>query len=283
MKRAHRLTRLAACLLLFFWTPFGTGYVMNLAWVRQAPEIQENMDKFREMKISAERFSGYRQWNAENYRQLAKDFLFQNGKIENGTPSLSPCSWYSLLIPEIKIDGYAKAWEKVLGDVQCFPVAQDTTGKEKVNYEDSWGTSRTYGGNRVHEGTDLMASNQERGYFSVVSVSDGVVEKKGWLKLGGYRLGIRSPGGTYFYYAHLESYADGLEEGSVVKAGQTIGKMGDSGYGEEGTVGKFDVHLHFGIYIKMGKKDISVNPYPVLQAVERKKSFETALSTASFL
>lgn len=269
MKQSYRLARLAACLLLFFWTPFGTGYVMNLTWVRQAPEIQENMEQFRKMNISAARFSGYRKWKNEDYRQLAKDFLFHNGKIEQGVASLSPCSWYSLLLSEEKVGGYAKAWEKVLGDVQCFPVAEDVWGKEKVAYEDSWGTSRSFGGNRVHEGTDIMPSNNERGYFSVVSVSDGVVEKKGWLKLGGYRLGIRSPGGTYFYYAHLESYADGLEEGSVVKAGQTIGKMGDSGYGEEGTMGKFDVHLHFGIYIKMEKKDISVNPYPILQAVER--------------
>lgn len=269
MKQSYRLARLAACLLLFFWTPFGTGYVMNLTWVRQAPEIQENMEQFRKMNISAARFSGYRKWKNEDYRQLAKDFLFHNGKIEQGAASLSPCSWYSLLLSEEKVGGYAKAWEKVLGDVQCFPVSEDVWGKEKVAYEDSWGTSRSFGGNRVHEGTDIMPSNNERGYFSVVSVSDGVVEKKGWLKLGGYRLGIRSPGGTYFYYAHLESYADGLEEGSVVKAGQTIGKMGDSGYGEEGTMGKFDVHLHFGLYIKMEKEDISVNPYPILQAVER--------------
>lgn len=34
-------------------------------------------------------------------------------------------------------------------------------------------------------------------------------------------------------------------------------------------MGKFDVHLHFGLYIKMEKEDISVNPYPILQAVER--------------
>ena len=143
--------------------------------------------------------------------------------------------------------------------------------------------SRNYGGNRVHEGTDLMASTQKRGYFSVVSVSDGVVEKKGWLKLGGYRLGIRSPGGAYFYYAHLAGYADGLEEGTTVKAGQIIGQMGDSGYGSEGTVGKFAVHLQCGIYIKIAGKEVSVNPYPILQTVERIKSFETALSTDTFL
>ena len=131
--------------------------------------------------------------------------------------------------------------------------------------------SRSYGGNRVHEGTDIMPSNKERGYFPVVSVCDGTVEKKGWLNLGGYRLGIRSKAGAYFYYAHLESYAEGIKEGTKVKAGQIIGYMGDSGYGEEGTVGKFDVHLHFGLYLDLDGKEVSVNPYEVLRSVEGKK------------
>ena len=61
-------------------------------------------------------------------------------------------------------------------------------------------------------------------------------------------MGILAPGGAYFYYAHLDSYAD-LKEGDPVKAGDFLGYMGDSGYGEEGTTGKFPVHLHVGIYL----------------------------------
>ena len=62
-----------------------------------------------------------------------------------------------------------------------------------------------------------------------------------------------------------------------MKAGELLGYMGDSGYGKEGTVGKFPVHLHFGIYFMMGDKEISVNPYPILKAMEK------PLSTARFL
>ena len=69
-------------------------------------------------------------------------------------------------------------------------------------------------------------------------MTDGVIVNKGWLEQGGYRLGIVAPGGAYFYYAHLDSYAE-LEEGDVVQAGDILGYMGDSGYGEEGTKGKF--------------------------------------------
>ena len=52
-----------------------------------------------------------------------------------------------------------------------------------------------------------MAEKNERGWYSVISVSDGVVEKIGWLPQGGYRIGIRSANGVYFYYAHLAEYA----------------------------------------------------------------------------
>lgn len=253
---------------LFFLTPLLSGLVMNLAWVQEEPALAEDMERFREMKVSAERLAGYRGWEEDEYRQLARDYMYYDGHVKKGMKSVTPLCWYRILLPEDKVDGYARAFQTIISDMKCFPVEKDPQGKETLNYADSWGGSRSYGGDRIHEGTDIMTSNNVRGYFSVVSVSDGVVEKKGWLKLGGYRIGIRSPGGAYFYYAHLAGYADEIEEGSTVKAGQLLGFMGDSGYGEEGTIGKFDVHLHFGIYLTVGKNEISVNPYEVLKAVE---------------
>ena len=130
-------------------------------------------------------------------------------------------------------------------------------------FDDGYGEGRSYGGSRRHEGIDIMAVGADAGELEVQSVSDGTVEQMGWLELGGYRVGIRSPGGLYFYYAHLDSYAN-LKEGDPVKAGDFLGFMGDSGYGEEGTTGKFPVHLHVGIYLNRGEQEISINPYPVL-------------------
>ena len=86
-------------------------------------------------------------------------------------------------------------------------------------------------------------------------MTDGVVTEKGWLEKGGWRIGITAPTGAYFYYAHLDSYAE-LEKGDPVKAGDLLGYMGDSGYGEEGTTG-VSVHLHLGIYLKEGTEEIS--------------------------
>lgn len=173
---------------------------------------------------------------------------------------------------EILFQQMERQYQAVFGDLKCFPVGEDVSGEENCFYDNSWYGARTYGGERVHEGTDIMTSNNERGYFPVYSMTDGIVEKMGWLKLGGWRLGVRAPSGGYFYYAHLYEYAEGLQEGDEVKAGQLIGYVGDSGYSEvEGTVGKFDVHLHLGIYINSNGQEISINPYWILKFLEDRK------------
>ena len=167
--------------------------------------------------------------------------------------------------------GYLSACQAVWDDLTYFPVAVSDDPDIGVTFEDSWMFDRTYKEERGHEGTDIMSSENKRGVLPVISITDGVVQNKGWLELGGYRIGIRSPHGAYFYYAHLDSYAD-IEEGDEVKAGDLLGFMGDTGYGtEEGTRGKFPVHLHLGIYIYDNNREISVNPYPALKYLEDKR------------
>lgn len=148
-------------------------------------------------------------------------------------------------------------------DDKAFPVLGN-----HYDYVDGYGDGRSYGGERRHEGIDIMCDMDT----PLVSVCDGVVEKKGWLELGGWRIGIRGEDGIYYYYAHLSSYEEGLEKGHRVKKGQVIGYAGDTGYGEEGTTGQFDPHLHFGMYERdswRGSGERAVNPYPFLKAWER--------------
>ena len=163
-------------------------------------------------------------------------------------------------------------YNAVLVDLEYFPVPKIQEETADINYADTWNQLRSYGGNRRHEGTDLMASNNKRGFFPIISITDGIVEKKGWLEQGGYRIGIRSEAGGYFYYAHLDSYAPELEQGDSVIAGQLLGFMGDSGYGSEGTIGEFDVHLHMGIYVKTITGEISINPYWILRILEKNRT-----------
>lgn len=143
---------------------------------------------------------------------------------------------------------------------KIFPLS----GEYEYSYEDGYGDSRSYGGDRLHEGTDIMAEKE----VPVFSVCGGVVEQRGWNELGGWRLGIRGEDGIYYYYAHLMKYAVGIEKGGRVKKGQLIGYVGDSGYGVEGTTGKFEPHLHFGMYEGKGKSLKAFNPYPFLKAWE---------------
>ena len=60
-----------------------------------------------------------------------------------------------------------------------------------------------------------------------------------------------------------------IPTGDMVKAGDILGYLGNTGYGKEGTKGKFDVHLHFGIYVDIEGKEVSVNPYYILKWLEQ--------------
>lgn len=153
-----------------------------------------------------------------------------------------------------------------VGEVQGRPEAD-------FSFADSWNAARTYGGERTHEGTDIMASVNERGIYPILCTGDGVVEKMGWLPQGGYRIGIRSENGVYFYYAHLFGYAD-LTEGDYVENGALLGWMGDTGYSEiPGTTGNFPVHLHFGIYLNdENGAEFAVNSYPFLRYLQWRAS-----------
>lgn len=176
---------------------------------------------------------------------------------------------YQKMQKDKDFEEYMNSVKAILSDVSCFPVAIDKNNKYKYSFEDSFGSARSYNGNYSHEGTDIMASVDESGIYPIVSVSDGVVENAGWLPKGGYRIGIRGKHGGYFYYAHLHKGSVTVNKGDKVKAGQVIGYMGDTGYGEEGTTGKFPVHLHFGMYIRTKKHaELSVNPYFILRYLE---------------
>lgn len=143
---------------------------------------------------------------------------------------------------------------QMLDPTRVFPLPRDAA----YSYEDGFGDARAFGGERLHEGVDIIADEGT----PVRSVCNGVITKKGWLTLGGWRIGVTDAFGVYHYYAHLSAYAEGLEVGDAVSAGQVLGYVGSTGYGEEGTADQMIPHLHFGLYLD----DIAVDPYPYLLA-----------------
>lgn len=215
--------------------------------------------------------------NVDFYSLLAAAFYVEQGMLNDTTTLKKHLGDYKEILEHHKERDeficYRNLFSGIWQDLEVFPVPDSVNEtKHAVDYEDSWMFERNFSKKRGHEGCDLMPIKNKAGYYPVLSMSEGTVEKIGWLTLGGYRVGIRTKHGAYLYYAHLHSYAASLYEGKVVHAGELLGYMGDSGYGEEGTCGMFPVHLHIGIYLTMdASEQISINPYYPLKSLEGKR------------
>lgn len=164
---------------------------------------------------------------------------------------------------------------KAFNEIKYFPIPIGFSGdgqNAEYMYGNSWGAKREYGGERIHKGTDITDRENVRGRIPIVSMTDGIIENIGWNELGGYRIGIRTENNTYYYYAHFESFKQGLSKGDEIKAGSLLGYMGDTGYSKnEGTTGNFIVHLHVGIAFDIFEDEFWINPYIFLRNIEDKK------------
>lgn len=245
------------------------GYFREKSQLREDAASFEILRAFVLPQDAYEEIKGRRKQSEAGKYEALLAYLFCQSEDKNDLEQW--CSREQKAEPELYAQ-YLKTVKKLLSDAVYFPVPEALNDDQAaVTYTNSWQSARTYGGARGHEGCDLMAEIQRRGYYPVISTSDGVVEKIGWLPQGGYRIGIRSPHGVYFYYAHLAEYEEGITEGTKITAGQLIGYMGDTGYSEvEGTTGNFPVHLHFGMYLDNENGDeISYNPYYLLKILEK--------------
>ena len=122
------------------------------------------------------------------------------------------------------------------------------TAKQIAN---TWHAAR--GNHRLHEGQDIFAA---RG-TPVYSATSGYVYNIGENNLGGQTVSVIGAGGRVYYYAHLDSYADHLEEGDYVTTQTMLGSVGTTG-NARGT----PPHLHFGIYTPNG----AIDPLPLLSS-----------------
>ena len=142
-----------------------------------------------------------------------------------------------------------------------------------------FGNSRSFGFARKHLGNDLMGSAG----IPIVAVEGGVVEALGWNRYGGWRVGIRSfDSKRYYYYAHLQKdypFADGLQQGDIVQAGDLIGFMGRTGYSDKENVNNIEtVHLHFGMQLifdesqKECNSEIWIDVYDIVRLLSSHRS-----------
>ena len=137
------------------------------------------------------------------------------------------------------------------GSGYAFPIAGE------ASFSDSFGVPRT---TTWHHGIDVFA---ERG-TPLVAVADGTLSNVGWNDVGGNRLWLRDAAGNEFYYAHLAGFSPLAREGAVVRVGDVLGFVGDTG-DAKGT----PPHLHFEVHppeLSDQGYDGVVNPYPYLVA-----------------
>jgi murein DD-endopeptidase MepM/ murein hydrolase activator NlpD len=134
-----------------------------------------------------------------------------------------------------------------LPTLQVFPM------QGGCGFSDTWHDPRS--GGRLHEGVDIMGAKG----LAIYATNDGVISRMSTGgALGGNAIYIKIPNGTYFYYAHLDSFAPGMAAGVPVKAGQIIGYNGSTGSGGS-------THLHFEVHPFGGP---AVSPYQFVKAVD---------------
>ena len=124
----------------------------------------------------------------------------------------------------------------------------------RCSFTDTWLQARP--GGRQHEGVDIIGVKG----LALYAVVDGTITRMYGAEavLSGNALRLTASDGTYFFYAHLDSFAPGIAVGSVVKAGQIVGYMGATGHAGS-------PHLHFEVHPKGGA---AVSPYPIVKAVD---------------
>jgi murein DD-endopeptidase MepM/ murein hydrolase activator NlpD len=153
--------------------------------------------------------------------------------------------------------------ERILttGEGLLFPIEPFPRCEVLNNY----GGDSKSGQSGGHQGVDIGATEGQEVY----AVEDGVLEEQliddpNSPAGHGWKLRVVAPDSSevqYRYY-HLAGFAAGLEEGSVVRRGQVIGWVGDTGNATPG-----GWHLHFevrpGPALRSGSQP-SVDPVPLL-------------------
>ena len=132
--------------------------------------------------------------------------------------------------------------------ISTFPV------QPACYFTDTWQAPR---GTRLHEGVDIIANKGQ----AVYAVADGVITKTYNPQnspLSGNGVRLTTADGTYFFYAHLDTIAEGIGLGTTVTAGQVLGTVGATG-------NTTTPHLHFEIHPQGGA---AINPFPVVKAVD---------------
>ena len=139
------------------------------------------------------------------------------------------------------------------------PLIVPVVGVRPDQLRDTFSEARSEG--RVHDAIDIPAPLGT----PVVAAADGTIVKLFQSDRGGTTIYQLSTDSRFiFYYAHLDRYAEGLAEGHLVRQGEIIAYVGDTG-----NAGAGNYHLHFSVAVVSDPKKywqgVNINPYPLLK------------------
>jgi murein DD-endopeptidase MepM/ murein hydrolase activator NlpD len=200
-----------------------------LAFRSDSQALQQSLEEVEKLAAS----------KTQNLEQLQNDQAALGAALEKAKEDLSSVlSGY-----QIALNGWVFPVEPIFSFVDTFG-APRMTGTKYVH---------------THQGTDIFGAQGS----PLHAVQRGVILKKGTGVLGGNKLWLKSAvDGTEYYYAHLDAFVEGVENGTVVEAGQVIGFLGRTG-----NAITTPPHLHFEIHPENGS--VVANPFPTLDAVRK--------------
>jgi murein DD-endopeptidase MepM/ murein hydrolase activator NlpD len=141
------------------------------------------------------------------------------------------------MVKEAPRSASALAPVATIDDVPHVRIRMPIDGEDIESFKGGFAERRS---DRPHEAVDMLAPRNT----PVHAVENGTIAKLFTSKAGGLTVYQFDPSGRLcYYYAHLDRYADGLQDGQAVSQGDVIGYVGTTGNAPPNTP-----HLHFAVF-----------------------------------
>jgi murein DD-endopeptidase MepM/ murein hydrolase activator NlpD len=170
-----------------------------------------------------------------------------------------PASPRTALAPPPDIEGQAdRLAPETVAPPNAPHLLMPIAGVDPNRLEDTFGQARD---GRKHDALDIMAPKGT----PVLAVDEGNVVKLFTSKQGGLTVYQFNDAQTLcYYYAHLDHYATGLKEGTLMRKGEVLGYVGSTGDASPSAP-----HLHFSVF-RLGPdkkwwQGTAIDPLPLLK------------------
>jgi peptidoglycan LD-endopeptidase LytH len=239
----------SAFLVLSAWS-WQSGGLAKLS--RKIDEVQRNSPAAKNRNLVA---AGTPELKSEaQSREEQEEATIRAPEPVHMSPKLP--SGFAPLLTDVPIDGVDHG--PLIAELRNKNLQIPVAGFDIDNLKGSFTQKR--GEDRLHNAADFQAPKGT----PVLAVEDGVIARVHTSKAGGLTLYQTDPSARFvYYYAHLDGYVDGMEQGKSVKKGDVIGYVGFTG-----NASPIAPHLHFAIWQTTPDRiwgGVPIDPYEVFK------------------